>query len=127
MNGVGLKFRSGSTSKLSTTRQRLCRGLHRRRSVEPLEDRRLLALVTVNTLADTVDFDDGLTSRCDDALRSCVAARHALAAASTHQIDRSISHCLRHDKALKDNGIRLSGGNRTPMGLFLAGLKGLEQ
>jgi hypothetical protein len=30
--------------------------------VEPLEDRRMPALVTVNTLADTVDFTDGLTS-----------------------------------------------------------------
>jgi hypothetical protein len=29
---------------------------------EPLEDRRLLALVTVTTDQDTVDFNDGLTS-----------------------------------------------------------------
>ena len=30
--------------------------------LEPLEDRRLLAVVTVNTLDDTVDFNDGVTS-----------------------------------------------------------------
>jgi hypothetical protein len=34
----------------------------RRLRIEPLEDRRLLALVTVTTLNDTVDFNDGVTS-----------------------------------------------------------------
>jgi hypothetical protein len=34
----------------------------RRLRVEPLEDRRVLAVVTVETLADTVDFNDGVTS-----------------------------------------------------------------
>ena len=34
----------------------------RRLRIEPLEDRRLLAVVTVNTLDDTVDFNDGVTS-----------------------------------------------------------------
>jgi CSLREA domain-containing protein len=36
--------------------------IHRRLRLEPLEDRRLLALVTVDTLADTVDANDGVTS-----------------------------------------------------------------
>jgi hypothetical protein len=34
----------------------------RRLSLELLEDRRLLALVTVDTAVDTVDFTDGVTS-----------------------------------------------------------------
>jgi hypothetical protein len=41
---------------------------------EPLEDRRLLAEVTVNTLADTVDFSDGFTS-----LREAIFATNLLA------------------------------------------------
>ena len=41
----------------------LGRSLYRRRlRLEPLEDRRQLALVTVTTVADTVDFNDGVTS-----------------------------------------------------------------
>jgi hypothetical protein len=62
-----------------------------------------------------------------DALKSCVAVPRALATPTTndrHLAKSSISRCLRLDKALEDNGIQLSGGSRTPMELFLAGLSG---
>src|SRR3954471_4069197 len=45
---------------------------------EPLEDRRLLAVVTVDTLADTVDFNDGHTS-----LREAIFATNTVAGADT--------------------------------------------
>src|SRR5688572_27902717 len=45
---------------------------------EPLEDRRLLATVTVNTLADTIDLDDGLTS-----LREAIFATNLVAGQDT--------------------------------------------
>ena len=45
---------------------------------EPLEDRRLLAVVTVNTLADTINFNDGLTS-----LREAIFATNMVAGADT--------------------------------------------
>src|SRR3954471_19727756 len=45
---------------------------------EPLEDRRLLAVVTVDTLADTVDFNDGHTS-----LREAIFATNLVAGADT--------------------------------------------
>ncbi len=50
----------------------------RRLRIEPLEDRRLLAVVTVNTLADTVDFNDGVTS-----LREAIFATNLVAGADT--------------------------------------------
>src|SRR3954463_16331779 len=45
---------------------------------EPLEDRRLLAVVTVDTLADTVAFNDGHTS-----LREAIFATNTVAGANT--------------------------------------------
>ena len=47
-------------------------------SYEPLEDRRLLAVVTVDTLADTVDFNDGHTS-----LREAIFATNTVPGADT--------------------------------------------
>ena len=46
--------------------------------IEPLEDRRLLALVTVDTLDDTVDFSDGVTS-----LREAIFATNLVGGADT--------------------------------------------
>ena len=46
--------------------------------LEPLEDRRLLALVTVTTLGDTVDFNDGVTS-----LREAIFAANTVPGADT--------------------------------------------
>ncbi len=45
---------------------------------EPLEDRRLLAVVTVDTLADTIDFNDGHTS-----LREAIFATNTVPGADT--------------------------------------------
>src|SRR5262245_40643722 len=45
---------------------------------EPLEDRRLLAVVTVNTLSDTTDFNDGLTT-----LREAIFATNIVQGADT--------------------------------------------
>jgi CSLREA domain-containing protein len=57
--------------------------LHRRRlRLEPLEDRRLLATVTVNTELDTVDFNDGLTS-----LREAIFATNLVAGPDTIDFD----------------------------------------
>jgi len=57
----------------------LGRLLYRRRlRLEPLEDRRLLAVVTVTTLADTVDFNDGVTS-----LREAIFATNTVPGADT--------------------------------------------
>jgi CSLREA domain-containing protein len=51
---------------------------HRRLRLESLEDRRLLAVVTVTTLSDTVDFNDGLTS-----LREAIFAANIVPGADT--------------------------------------------
>jgi hypothetical protein len=61
--------------------------MHYRRALryEPLEDRRLLAAVAVNTLADTVDRNDGLTS-----LREAIFATNLIAGADTVRLDASI-------------------------------------
>jgi len=50
----------------------------RRLRLEPLEDRCLLALVTVTTLADTVNFNDGVTS-----LREAIFATNTVPGADT--------------------------------------------
>jgi CSLREA domain-containing protein len=62
-----------------STHSSLGRSLYRRRlRLEPLEDRRLLAVVTVTTLADTVDFNDGVTS-----LREAIFATNTVPGADT--------------------------------------------
>lgn len=62
----------------STTRNRKP-SLHRRTlRYEPLEDRRLLAVVTVTTLTDTVDFNDGKIS-----LREAIFATNTVPGADT--------------------------------------------
>ena len=54
----------------------------RRLRVEPLEERRLLAVATVTTLGDTVDFADGVTS-----LREALFAANTLAGPDTIEFD----------------------------------------
>jgi hypothetical protein len=53
---------------------------------EPLEDRRLLATVTVTTLADTIDLNDGLTS-----LREAIFATNLVAGADAIQFAPSLT------------------------------------
>ena len=59
---------------------------HRRLRIEPLEDRRLLAVVTVNTLDDTVDFNDGVTS-----LREAIFATNLVGGADTIEFAASLT------------------------------------
>lgn len=54
--------------------------------LEPLEDRRLLAVVTVNTLSDTVAFNDGLTS-----LREAIFATNTVPGADVIEFAPSIT------------------------------------
>ena len=58
----------------------------RKLRLEPLEDRRLLAVVTVTTLSDTVDFNDGVTS-----LREAIFAANLVPGADTIQFDPSLT------------------------------------
>ncbi len=53
---------------------------------EPLEDRRLLAVLTVTTTADTTDANDGLTS-----LREAIVATNALSGADTINFDPALT------------------------------------
>lgn len=53
---------------------------------EPLEDRRLLAVVTVTTLADTIDFNDGFTS-----FREAIFAANTVAGADTIDFKLSLT------------------------------------
>jgi len=62
-------------------------GKHPRRlRVEPLEDRRLLAVTTVDTDLDVVDFSDGVTS-----LREAIFAANTISGADTIEFDPSLS------------------------------------
>ena len=61
-------------------------GTHLRRlRIEPLEDRRLLAVATVDTELDVVDFTDGVTS-----LRDAIFATNILAGPDTIEFDPSL-------------------------------------
>jgi hypothetical protein len=60
--------------------------LRRRLRFEPLEDRRLLALVTVTTLGDTVNFGDGVTS-----LREAIFATNLVGGADTIEFAASLT------------------------------------
>lgn len=66
--------RRAPARKLFTGNSLYRRGLR----YEPLEDRRLLAVVTVDTLSDTVDFNDGHTS-----LREAIFATNTVPGADT--------------------------------------------
>jgi CSLREA domain-containing protein len=71
--------RSGTRSHSLRAQSSLGRSLYRRRLwLEPLENRRLLAVVTVTTLSDTVDFNDGQTS-----LREAIFAANIVPGADT--------------------------------------------
>jgi Dockerin type I domain len=73
----------GSTRRKRRTHNRDGRYLHRRPlRLEPLEDRRLLALVTVTTDQDIVDFNDGVTS-----LREAIFATNTVPGADTIDFD----------------------------------------
>ena len=54
--------------------------------IEPLEDRRLLAVATVTTLDDTIDFTDGVTS-----LREAIFATNTVAGADTIEFAASLT------------------------------------
>jgi CSLREA domain-containing protein len=58
----------------------------RRLRFEPLEDRRLLAVVTVTTLSDTVDLNDGVTS-----LREAIFAANIVPGADTIEFAPSLT------------------------------------
>jgi hypothetical protein len=74
-------------SRRRDPRQRLATQPHRRRlRFEPLEDRRLLAVVTIDTLDDTVDFNDGVTS-----LREALFATNLVGGADTIEFAASLT------------------------------------
>ena len=54
--------------------------------IEPLEDRRLLAVATVTTLTDTIDFNDGVTS-----LREAIFAANTMADADAIEFDPALT------------------------------------
>jgi len=58
---------------------------HRTLGVQPLEARRLLAVITVDTIADTIDFNDGKTS-----LREAVFAANTVPGAQTIEFAESL-------------------------------------
>ncbi len=74
-------------SRRRDPRRRRATQPHRRRlRFEPLEDRRLLAVVTINTLDDTVDFNDVVTS-----LREALFATNLVGGADTIEFATSLT------------------------------------
>ena len=78
-----------SSHRRASRRRTTCAGRGSTRSLyrrplrlEPLEDRRLLALVTVTTALDTIDFNDGVTS-----LREAIFATNTVPGADTINFD----------------------------------------
>lgn len=62
-------------------------GMNRRPlGLQPLEDRRLMAVVTVDTLNDTIDFNDGVTS-----LREAIFATNTVPGADTIEFAASLT------------------------------------
>lgn len=79
--------RSRTRNHSHRSQSSLGRLLYRRKlRLEPLEDRRLLAVVTVTTLSDTVDLNDGVTS-----LREAIFAANTVPGADTIQFDPSLT------------------------------------
>ncbi len=71
--------RQANRRRQRVSRRQTLNSLYRRPlRYEPLEDRRLLAVVTVNTVDDTVNFNDGLTS-----LREAIFATNLVGGADT--------------------------------------------
>jgi hypothetical protein len=82
----------------------LSRSLYGRRlRYEPLEDRRLLALVTVTTLADTVDFNDNVTS-----LREAIFATNLVGGEDTIEFARSLISNLPGTIQLKQGELKIT-------------------
>src|SRR5262245_52183822 len=65
--------------------RRLRGGFSRPLRLEPLEDRRLLAVVTVNTLSDTINLNDNLTT-----LREAIFATNTVAGPDQIYFDPSL-------------------------------------
>jgi hypothetical protein len=75
----------------STNRQLFCRSLYARSlRYESLEDRRLLAVLTVDTDQDVIDFNDGQTS-----LREAIFAANTVLGADECPCDGSKSLAFR--------------------------------
>jgi predicted outer membrane repeat protein len=70
----------------SVTRKCLAVPYSRRLRIEPLEDRRLLAVVSVDTLDDTVNFGDGVTS-----LREAIFATNLVGGLDTIQFSAALT------------------------------------
>jgi hypothetical protein len=79
--------RSSARRKYRRARKSTLKSLYGRQlRLEPLEDRRLLAEVTVDTLADTVDLDDGFTS-----LREAIFATNLVGGPDTIEFDPALT------------------------------------
>src|SRR3990172_2387719 len=77
---------AGFSSRSATFHRRVATGASRRLRIEPLEARRLLAVVTVNSEFDTVDLNDGLVS-----LREAVFATNIVPGPDTIEFSLSLA------------------------------------